>query len=142
MPPARRTRRTIATHLHKVARRVRMVSLPAKDLTAWVQRGGTREQFDQLVENGPGPKEQSAKEPRFKLRPFASLDFKCKSTYLVKRLIPQEGLVVIWGPPKCGKSFWTFDLTMHIAMGRLDYRGRRVKQTPSSTARLKVRPGS
>jgi hypothetical protein len=36
-------------------------------------------------------------------------------------------LVVIWGAPKCGKSFWTFDLTMHIARGQ-GYRGQRVRQ--------------
>ena len=44
--------RTIAEHLQKVARRVRIVTLPdAKDLTAWVERGGTREQFDKLAED-------------------------------------------------------------------------------------------
>src|SRR5262245_247683 len=31
------------------------------------------------------------------------------SRYLVARLIPLIGLVVVWGPPKCGKSFWIFD---------------------------------
>src|SRR5262249_42894089 len=30
-------------------------------------------------------------------------------------------------PPKCGKSFWCFDLVMHIATGR-KYRGHRVQQ--------------
>ena len=34
---------------------------------------------------------------------------------------------MLWGPPKCGKSFLTFDLTMHIALGR-QYRGRKVRQ--------------
>jgi uncharacterized protein YjiS (DUF1127 family) len=50
-------------------------------------------------------------------------------TYLVKGLIPRVGLVVAWGAPKCGKSFWTFDLTLHIALG-WEYRGRRVEQGP------------
>ena len=30
------------------------------------------------------------------------------------------------GPPKCGKSFWTFDLVMHVALA-WDYRSRRVQ---------------
>jgi hypothetical protein len=47
----------------------------------------------------------------------------------VKGLIPRVGLVVVWGPPKCGKSFWTYDLSMHVALG-WDYRGRRVQQGP------------
>ena len=49
--------------------------------------------------------------------------------YLVKDLIPTMGLVVAWGPPKCGKSFWMFDLSMHIALGQ-EYRGRRVQKGP------------
>ena len=48
---------------------------------------------------------------------------------LVKGLIPRNGLTVIWGPPKSGKSFFTFDLMMHPALG-WDYRGRRVEQGP------------
>jgi hypothetical protein len=48
--------------------------------------------------------------------------------YLVKGLLPDSGLGVIWGPPKCYKSFWAVDVGLHIALGR-DYRGRRVEQT-------------
>jgi hypothetical protein len=47
--------------------------------------------------------------------------------YLVKGLLPDSGLGVIWGPPKCYKSFWAVDVGLHIALGR-DYRGRRVEQ--------------
>jgi hypothetical protein len=47
--------------------------------------------------------------------------------YCVKGVLPGSGLVVVWGPPKCGKSFWTFDLLMHVALG-WRYRGRRVRQ--------------
>jgi RecA-family ATPase len=46
---------------------------------------------------------------------------------LVKGIIPREGLIVAWGPPKCGKSFWIFDLAMHVALG-WQYRDRRVQQ--------------
>lgn len=49
--------------------------------------------------------------------------------YLVKGLIPRHGLTVIWGPPKCGKSLFVFDLTMHVALG-WNYRGRRVHPGP------------
>lgn len=34
---------------------------------------------------------------------------------------------MIWGPPKCGKSFWIFDLAMHVALG-WQYRDRRVQR--------------
>ena len=50
-----------------------------------------------------------------------------KRGYLVKGLLPSSGLAVIWGPPKCYKTFWTTDLGLHIALG-WKYRDRRVQQ--------------
>jgi RecA-family ATPase len=67
--------------------------------------------------------------PRFQLRRFDELKIGTERAYLVKGLIPRTGLVVVWGPPKCGKSFWTFDVVLHVALGR-EYRGRRVEQGP------------
>jgi hypothetical protein len=69
---------------------------------------------------------QGSKAPRFPLVKFDDISMATTSFYLVKDLIPSEGLVVIWGPPKCGKSFWAFDLFMHVACG-WEYRGLRVK---------------
>jgi hypothetical protein len=66
-------------------------------------------------------------EPRFRLVPFDRVTVGSERVYLVKGIIPRIGLVVVWGPPKCGKSFWTFDLVMHIALG-WEYRRRRVQQ--------------
>ena len=37
--------------------------------------------------------------------------------------------MIVWGPPKSGKSFWVFDLVMHIALA-WQYRGRRVQPAP------------
>jgi hypothetical protein len=68
-------------------------------------------------------------ESRFQLRRFDQLKIGTERSYLVKGLIPRHGLVVVWGPPKCGKSFWTFDLVMHVALD-WEYRGRRVQQGP------------
>src|SRR5205823_2399537 len=51
--------------------------------------------------------------PRFRLIPFAELRPRSEPAYLIKGLIPRRGLTVIWGPPKCGKSFWTFDALAH-----------------------------
>jgi hypothetical protein len=30
---------------------------------------------------------------------------------------PRVGLIVVWGPPKCGKSFWVTDAMLHVALG-------------------------
>jgi hypothetical protein len=64
---------------------------------------------------------------RFRLRAFNSITVGSERVYLVKGIIPRPGLIVVWRPPKCGKSFWTFDLVMHVALA-WDYRGRRVQQ--------------
>jgi hypothetical protein len=47
--------------------------------------------------------------------------------YQVDELIPLRGLVVVYGAPKSGKSFWTLDVTLHIALG-WEYRERAVQQ--------------
>jgi hypothetical protein len=72
---------------------------------------------------------QPLSQGRIRVLPFASIALSTECAYLVKELVPREGLIVAWGPPKCGKSFWTFDLIMHVALGR-EYRGRRVVQGP------------
>lgn len=69
------------------------------------------------------------KDRRFKLMPFNSISLSSDRRYLVKGVIPYPGLTVIWGPPKSGKSFWTLDLAMHVALDR-PYRGRRVHNGP------------
>ena len=66
---------------------------------------------------------------RFRLIEFDALIPGEEASYLVKSLIPRTGLTVAWGPPKCGKSFWVFDLMMHVAL-RWDYHGHRVKGGP------------
>lgn len=71
----------------------------------------------------PGPKAAG----KFKLVPFNEITLSSKAVYLVKNIIPRVGLTLIYGAPKSGKSFWTFDLLMHVALG-WEYRGRRVKQ--------------
>jgi hypothetical protein len=67
--------------------------------------------------------------PRFKLIRYSDVTLSVARNYLVKNMVPREGLIVAWGPPKCGKSFWAFDVAMHVALGR-DYRGQRVQQGP------------
>jgi hypothetical protein len=85
---------------------------------------------DYFVVPPPKPKANGQeKEPRFKLVSFNNIIVSSDPAYLVKGIIPAGGLVVVWGPPKCGKSFWTFDLLMHPALG-WEYRGRRVQQGP------------
>lgn len=68
----------------------------------------------------------SKPKPRFNLIPFNQIVRKNRP-YLIKGLMSSTGLIVVWGPPKCGKSFWVFDAVMHVTLG-WEYRGRRVTQ--------------
>jgi hypothetical protein len=68
---------------------------------------------------------QGANSPRFRLIAFNDIKPDKGAHYLIKGLFPRSGLAVVWGPPKCGKSFWTFDALMHVALDWI-YRGRRV----------------
>jgi hypothetical protein len=74
----------------------------------------------------PGEK-AGLREPRFQLIPFDKLRIGSTSRNLIKGLLPSVGLALIYGPPKCGKSFFAFDMLMHVALDWC-YRGRRVAQ--------------
>ena len=67
---------------------------------------------------------------RFELVPFKHIRLnRHQRRYLVKHILPRQGLALVWGPPKCGKSFWIYDLLMHVARGVV-YRDFRVQQAP------------
>lgn len=67
--------------------------------------------------------------PRFRLIPFEELKPSSERSYLIQEVFPRVGLVIVWGPRKCGKSFWVTDAMLHIALG-WPYRGRKVVQGP------------
>jgi AAA domain len=71
----------------------------------------------------------SQERPRFRLLAFNDIKLDDSGSYLIKGLLPRVGLAIVWGAPKCGKSFWTFDALMHVALG-WEYRGHRVAPGP------------
>jgi AAA domain/Bifunctional DNA primase/polymerase, N-terminal len=60
--------------------------------------------------------------PSWELRPGAA-----ETPYLVDELIPAKGIVLMWGPPKCLKSFFMLGMMWHVANG-WEYRDRTVQQ--------------
>jgi hypothetical protein len=67
---------------------------------------------------------------RFRLKRFGEIRPATKPNYLIKGILPRVGLAVVWGKPKCGKSFWTYDAVMHIVLN-WKYRGRKVQSGPA-----------
>jgi hypothetical protein len=78
--------------------------------------------------SSPGPTAKPGTR-RLTFTRFSQVLLGTAARYLVKGIVPNVGMVVVWGPPKCGKSFFVFDLVAHVAAG-WEYRGRRVKQCP------------
>jgi AAA domain len=78
---------------------------------------------------GNGQGKSSDKRQRFRLIPFRELTPNTSSAYLVQGIVPRDGITAGYGPPKCGKSLWAFDVAMHSALG-WNYRGRRVISGP------------
>ena len=74
-----------------------------------------------------GPASAPAAEQKFRLVPFGQLRPGNEPGYLVDELIPLRGIVLIWGKRKCLKSFWTYDLSFHIARYP-EYRERSILQ--------------
>jgi hypothetical protein len=134
-----------AQALHGTAATIRIVLLPdlpdKGDVTDWLD-ADSRHNKEKLCEIcfatplwEPTPESiaaaatattQAKRERRFTFARFDEVKLSTKPSYLIKNIIPREGMVVIWGPPKCGKSFWTLDLFTHVAIGRI-YRGHKVR---------------
>ncbi len=64
-----------------------------------------------------------------RLVPFDQIKLSTGRRHLIKDIIPRVGITVVWGEPKSGKSFWTFDAMMHVALG-WEYHNKRVFQGP------------
>jgi hypothetical protein len=84
--------------------------------------------FEDVAPEPPKTNGKWSKTNHIKIIPFDEIRLDPDARpYRVKGLIPTEGLTVVWGPPKSGKTFKVFDICMHVALG-WDYRGRRVQQ--------------
>ena len=66
--------------------------------------------------------------PKIRLIPFNMIKLGGGAIeWLVKKLLPRTGVGLTWGPSQTYKSFWLFDLALHVALGWV-YRGRRVQK--------------
>src|SRR5262249_21988738 len=102
------------------------------DIAAWARTKGmaaNERELRRIWDHAPYPGNASLPSKHFAVLAFEEITIDTAPAYLVRGLMPRTGLVIIWGPPKCGKSFWVFDLFMHVALG-WDYRGHRVQQGP------------
>lgn len=78
-----------------------------------------------------GATNRAVADPRSKFKfPFVRYDeikLKLDNQYLIKGLLPAQGLAPVYGAPSSGKSFLTLHAALHIAAG-LEYAGRKVRK--------------
>jgi len=67
------------------------------------------------------------KRSRLHPRSYADLKDLQEKRWRVDRLIPDNGLAVVYGRPKVGKTFWALDLALSVATGR-DFHGGKVER--------------
>jgi AAA domain/CHC2 zinc finger len=130
----------IGKRLKPVAARVRILTLPAKDLSAWIDQGGTREAFDHLtpedlVTNGhdhappdwePAPDWEPPPEPHTAAAagpvaviyplPIVGEDIP-RRQWIVPTLLLRRCVSVMVAPPGSGKSLLTLQLGLMMASG-------------------------
>jgi rRNA processing protein Gar1 len=92
----------------------------------------TAEEFDALVDQGQGqgasPEPGAApKAPRFEFQPVHTFASATASAWIVKGVLPQAGLAVVYGASGSGKSFAVLDMVLAIARGTT-WRDRKVRQ--------------
>ena len=119
----------IAGHLHEIAASVRIVELPGlgkrtashgKDISDWLDLGNIPETLEALADEAP---EWSPPAPKDSWRShvFTAASLKDKwfepVAYVVPRLFP-EGLTILAGRPKVGKSWLALDVALAKAGGR------------------------
>jgi hypothetical protein len=123
--PGREHVNEVADNLRGIVQELHIVSFPeldeGGDVSDWPEQGGTAAQLLTRAKAGRVP------DYRFKLTPFNEINLNTTPSYLVKDIIPRVGLTVFWGPPKCGKSFFVFDLMMHVVLG-WKFRDLKVRQ--------------
>jgi RecA/RadA recombinase len=64
-----------------------------------------------------GGSKRNAKVAKFRLVPFEDIRFVMSEEWLIKKLLPQQGVAVVYGSPGSFKSFVAMDLALHVALG-------------------------
>jgi len=110
---------TVQASLTGVAKTIKIVELPGLpqkgDIYDWISAGGTRGDFEALAQNAaPIANETSYRWP-------VTVGNKIVATAaplaLIENLLFQGDFSVVYGQPKCGKTFFVLDMAARVATG-------------------------
>ncbi|MEW6215669.1 MAG: AAA family ATPase, partial [Nitrospirota bacterium] len=127
----------VANNLFGIAKEIKIINLPAlqekQDVSDWLQSEGTKEKLLELVNNTPAfvkkanettplhaPEEATKPSSVTPLKDYQLEDFLKikypKVKYLIQDILP-EGLSILAGAPKIGKTFFALNMALSIASG-------------------------
>jgi putative DNA primase/helicase len=121
--PGRKHAQRVARSIWLRAASIKVLELPgAKDLTAWIERGGTREMLLKIIWNAPEWKPSDAAEPvnSEAVGVFGILASEVKQRrveWLWFGRIPLGKVTVLDGDPGLGKSAVTLDIAARVTRG-------------------------
>jgi len=110
-------------------------------LIRWVQDLGMAENAPQSAEQPESDAAQNPSGTRYQLRSAAELADAPPMKWLVRGVLPQEGLAAAFGPSGSGKSFLVLSLAAAVAGGEPSWFGRRVVQCPVTYCALEGEAG-
>jgi hypothetical protein len=118
----RKHARDIATSLVNKVDSLRVLELPgAKDLTEWIERGGTRAALLEYIRNAPKWKDESKEDSaRIELVPadaFLKRISRDEREWLAEGLLPASSQTIWQGRPKVGKSHSLLQLGYDLSSG-------------------------
>jgi hypothetical protein len=118
----------VARSLHELAGEVRVISLGGLarkgDVSDWLSAGGSAAALDGLA--NAASDWRPVFKPRYPIMWFGQEDAAQQLSWLVRGLMVEGGVSVVYGPPKSSKTFLVLDLALHVAHGR-EWYGMRVK---------------
>ncbi|NDF15577.1 hypothetical protein EB061_09695 [bacterium] len=122
--PGRRHAEWVISTLLSSARSVRICNPKSgKDLSDWIDVGATLTDIIDAQE----PIEVEAKKPRFELLSFDQVSALPPVSWLIKDVMPAQGIGAVYGPSRSGKSFLVLDLLGAVASDRAEWFGNRIK---------------
>jgi len=122
--PGRKHALDVARKLHSHAKSVKIVAIPetggVKDVSDWLARGGNKEKLLAIAEKAPTWEPATKKKPESKLKAITAADLEDKEFPPLKWAVPgllTEGLTILAGRPKRGKSWLGLGLALAVASG-------------------------
>jgi len=116
--PGRKHAENVARSCASIGLTVKVVDLPAKDASAWLDAGGTKDDLAACIQAAP-VYQPTADASRLTLTSIGDLLAEPDETvdWLVEDCIPAGGTVIVAAKPKVGKSTTARDLALAVARG-------------------------